>query len=330
MPQNKEEFEFLGISRWHELGYKGQGIIIASCEKIIEDVFDDVCCLNYGSADSKYSKHGTLVMDYIRQVAPDALLWSANSNDTISNGELHSDAINCLMEIEPDFIGTANHSGFIDREEAIPHYQKLYDKGAYLLCSAGNEQKTLNKLTKGDLWKAVGACRYNKGNPKVVRDYADGEEMDFVSLDNLKSTWDNTRHKGTSFSYPLLMGMLGLVQCFFKEKTGKKLNHEQLNRFIIDNCIDLEERGHDIKTGQGLFILPEPTTIDISKYTEEDMEIKLRINNKLAHVNGKEVMLDTEPIIHCNRTMVPIRFIAETFGCKVEWNEKEREVTIVK
>ena len=54
---NKEEFDFLGITKWHEAGYKGKGVTIASHERIIEGVFDDVFCLDYGTADSKYDKH---------------------------------------------------------------------------------------------------------------------------------------------------------------------------------------------------------------------------------------------------------------------------------
>ena len=54
---NKKEFDFLGITRFHELGYKGQGITVASHEKIIKGVFDDVFCLNYGEKGNKYDEH---------------------------------------------------------------------------------------------------------------------------------------------------------------------------------------------------------------------------------------------------------------------------------
>ena len=69
---NKEEFDFLGITRWHELGYTGKGITICSKEDILKDVFDDVVCNDPFTTKSKDAIHGTTVMDYIRQVAPDA------------------------------------------------------------------------------------------------------------------------------------------------------------------------------------------------------------------------------------------------------------------
>lgn len=71
---------------------------------------------------------------------------------------------------------------------------------------------------------------------------------------------------GTSFSSPLLLGMLALVQQFFLEKTNKTLNQEQIYRFIIDNSIDLGEKGKDDMFGHGLFILPNPEDIIIKDY----------------------------------------------------------------
>ena len=212
-------------------------------------------------------------MDYIRQVAPEAELSAINTGAKYTNGVLESKAIDWLMENTPDFLGTAKHGGFVDRNFMIPYYKKLYDKGCYLLCSAGNDIKEIRQLANGDMWKAIGACRltlYGKDPvPKIEREYVDGEEMDYVSLHNLKATYDNRKHLGTSFSYPIFMGMLGLVQCFFIEKTGKKLTHEQLNKFVIDHCLDLGVFGKDEESGYGLFILPDPESIDVCKYTDE-------------------------------------------------------------
>lgn len=207
-------------------------------------------------------------MDYIRQVVPEATKLSIKSSAKTEKGKLQSEAIDYLLENTPDFLCTANHSGLIDSNITKPYYQEIYNKGCFLVCSAGNVQDELNKLTKGNLWKAIGACEYNNGAPKVVERYADGEEMDFVSFHKLYCYYDKQRHKGTSYSQEVFMGMCALVQCFFKIKTGKKLSHEQLMKFLKDNCIDLEEEGHDVKTGYGLFILPEPTSINISKYCE--------------------------------------------------------------
>ena len=41
---NKEAFEFLGITKFHQSGYTGKNITIASKESIIKGIFDDVEC----------------------------------------------------------------------------------------------------------------------------------------------------------------------------------------------------------------------------------------------------------------------------------------------
>lgn len=45
-------------------------------------------------------------------------------------------------------------------------------------------------------------------------------------------------------------------------------------------------------------------------------------------VNGETVKFDIEPYIENNRTMVPIRFISEALGAKVDWNDTYKLVTI--
>ena len=217
-------------------------------------------------------------MDYIRQVVPGATKLSICSDDKIKSGKIESEALDYLLKNTPDILTTSNHSGFIDREICIPYYKEIYDKGCFLVCSAGNKQEEINKLASGDLWKAIGACDYNKGNPVRKKTYVAGEEMDFMSLHDLKAEWNTTDNEGTSFSAPLFAAMLALVQCFFKLNTGNKLNHNQLLRFIKDNCSDLEEKGHDLNTGYGLFILPKPWEIDINKYLVEEEEEMPRYN----------------------------------------------------
>jgi len=45
-------------------------------------------------------------------------------------------------------------------------------------------------------------------------------------------------------------------------------------------------------------------------------------------VNEKEVFLDTAPILENGRTLVPIRFISESIGANVKWNDKDLSIVI--
>ena len=61
--------------------------------------------------------------------------------------------------------------------------------------------------------------------------------------------------------------------------------------------------------------------------------IELWIDNPQAKVNGTGEWIDNDnhnvkPIIINDRTMLPIRFVAENLGCLVEWEEVRREIKI--
>ncbi len=57
-------------------------------------------------------------------------------------------------------------------------------------------------------------------------------------------------------------------------------------------------------------------------------EIKLTIGDKTAYVNGEAVELDVPAQLLEDRTVVPIRFVAESLGCVVDWDEQKQQVII--
>lgn len=56
--------------------------------------------------------------------------------------------------------------------------------------------------------------------------------------------------------------------------------------------------------------------------------IVLVIGSTTAYLNNEAKTLDTAPIVINDRTMLPIRFIAEAFGYVVDWDKKEQHITI--
>ena len=273
---NKEAFDFLGITKFHESGYTGKHIAIASKESIIKGVFDDVECDDYFSTDtSKSAKHGTNVMDYIRQVVPDARKIACDFSGITEKNVWNCVGMQKLLDNPPQIFTSSAYNSSDSQEHHMKKYRELRDKGCFLVHGAGNdgEDGVLN-VVKNDVFKAVAAYKLYCGKPKKEAFSSVGEEVDFASLDNLRATWDNKRHTGTSFSAPIFAGMIGLVQDFFISKTGRQLSYENLLQFIKDNCVDLEETGIDNKSGFGLFILPEPDSIEISRYINTKGENK--------------------------------------------------------
>lgn len=56
--------------------------------------------------------------------------------------------------------------------------------------------------------------------------------------------------------------------------------------------------------------------------------ISLRIGSATALVNGRPVALDAAPVLKDGRTMVPVRFVGEGLGARVDWDEKTKTITV--
>ena len=62
--------------------------------------------------------------------------------------------------------------------------------------------------------------------------------------------------------------------------------------------------------------------------TKGNISVVLTIGNTNAKVNGKDVTLDVPAKILEGRTLVPVRFISESLGCKVDWDADTKTVII--
>lgn len=62
--------------------------------------------------------------------------------------------------------------------------------------------------------------------------------------------------------------------------------------------------------------------------TKNDLTIELPINSTIAKKNGFDIALDVPAQIIDGRTLVPVRFIAESSGSEVGWNSESRTVLI--
>lgn len=62
----------------------------------------------------------------------------------------------------------------------------------------------------------------------------------------------------------------------------------------------------------------------------ENKNIDAFFNNIKVTIDGKDIAMDTEPMIYAGRTYVPVRFIAENLGMQVNFNETTNTVEIKK
>lgn len=73
----------------------------------------------------------------------------------------------------------------------------------------------------------------------------------------------------------------------------------------------------------------EQTTIPLLVSTEDSITINLQVDSRTATINGQERMLDVPARIIGGRTMVPLRFISESFGCSIQWDPTTQKIGII-
>lgn len=315
-----EHFGLLGITAYHEAGYTGTGINIFNGEEDIDGT------------------HGHSTRVTLERVVPNANIISATTGYTANNDDIISINVNLKDELGKniyvpleDFVNDydvhlSNFSVVHLRDESYLYSNYLGNiQDSYIFNifnSAGNngydpnfEDTTMSFFPYENAFN-IGAVDYSERYLEMYPDdygfhrarySSGGEQVDFVSL--------TTFLAGTSFSSPVLTGMSALIQ----ERYGL-MHMATLYEFLKMISLDLGEEGKDNEYGWGIPILPDPNEI----------LIKLYPNNKIVMVDKVPLKIDVEPFIYNDRTMIPVRFVSETLGADVFWNNSERKVVISK
>jgi hypothetical protein len=63
--------------------------------------------------------------------------------------------------------------------------------------------------------------------------------------------------------------------------------------------------------------------------TLKSQKLTLWVDRLTADLDGNQLNLDVPPKVIRNRTLVPLRFVSENLGCKVEWDGTTKKVTLL-
>lgn len=255
----EQYFEFLGITKWWDAGYYGKNVKIMSGETIEENYCKSeawkrvICPKGYASENM----HGSSVMKIMLEVCPEATYYSFPMDYSSNNSK-------CINYIKENGINLFTTSKIIPttNKQLEKLMQEAIDVGCTFFSAGGNDgENGVRGMAKSEKFLAIGICDFVNGKLQWVSPSSIGDELDYCMLPPY-GRW-------TSWCSPTFCAMCGLVQDFFIINTGKALNRDQLVAFIDDNVIDLDIEGADKYTGKGLFILPDPSTIDISRYVSD-------------------------------------------------------------
>lgn len=306
---NKKEFEYNNIINWHKKGYTGKGIKIANMESCNPDAW----CHNgkivdpFNHKQKKFeNSHGNQTANILHQVAPDSEIHILSNGGSYIGGKAEGKFID---ESIPYMIKTGIHlvnaslSG-INNDILNENIIEVQKHGTVFCNSAGNSSdRGTGGYANSGVWIVTGAVHLSKKGKISLASYSSiGESVDFVQFSGIYA--DDVREwekdypihvTGTSFASPMLCGMLALVQQFFLENAGRALYQDEIYQFILDNTIDLGEEGKDVEYGHGLFVLPNPDKIDISKYISANIKPDDSPDDKSnENIKGEDIMKFTD------------------------------------
>jgi len=274
LKENKAVFDATGVSRWHDAGFDGSlGLsltferftIPANMKDNVSALFTDIAPLTDGDGHGYYTAMAHL------QVAPGrkiVQMYEPDAPGTVGlvDGFLTDTALPLLLQVKPD-------TGFRSMIWPKSGYDAVYGKlmpFCTLVNSAGNSSNdAYSKLMKDEAWLGCGAVALVNGEWRVENYTSSSEYVDFCAPTGFyepATTGVAVNNFGTSFSGPFLSGQIALINHFFLKNIGRSLSMSEMVSFLKANSIDMGITGKDVYTGNGLVILPDPSSINLKEY----------------------------------------------------------------
>lgn len=136
--------------------------------------------------------------------------------------------------------------------------------------------------------------------------------------------------------YPLLLAMLVLLLIPGWATAAKAANEEAVKLMIGGQATE-PDVPPVIKNGRTLVpvrVIAEGLGAEVAwneksrtaVITRGAQQLSLTLDSKKAVVNGKQVTLDTAPVIVSQRMLLPLRFVGESLGVTVGWDNSSRTV----
>lgn len=183
---NSKEFEYLGIKKFHDLGYKGKGIVVASREK-------------------ETTSHGSKVADILKQVCPEAtILYGIDYKKDTANFDIYTTSLSFASDSLPT-----------SQNKAKEHVLK----NRFLVCAVGNESEdSATAISKNKYFKSIGACHLINGKAKRATYSSITEDIDYMCLSNLENNIVKQKIQGTSFAAPLFARNASFISMLYVAK----------------------------------------------------------------------------------------------------------------
>ncbi len=210
-----------------------------------------------------------------------------------------------------------------DIQQAV---KRCHAAGIVMVAAAGNYGRDYGVMYPARYPEVIAVAAVNL--EELPADFsAYGMELDLAAAGvDVWSTWlggGYVQLSGTSMACPHIAGAAAILQAKAKRRLGRKLTPEEMRVALDLYAEDLGTPGRDERYGCGVFSfgrLSSPDTIQ--------REIKMWIGRNVYMVDGLQKEMDVAPFIREGRTFTPARYVAESLGATVDWDEQEQKVTI--
>ena len=267
MNRVQEQNEYCGVTKWHEAGITGKGVVVWNMEN--------------GKAT-----HGKQTTQRVLHSAPDATVINASLSMASNNKEVkYANAVlddGTVYDVE-EFIKKFNvkcltrsvGGDTANSKVASEFWRNLQEKYKLILFNSAGNDGSGGKDGGDDYdpFMYVGALSLNKNGIWIEPYSSEHDRVDFATF---RGEWS-----GTSFASPYLCGKAALLV----QKYGHHIDQEFVFDYFKSNAEDLHDVDFDRKTGWGLPIMGDPKTV-----------IKMQIGNHKITVDGKPIILDQAPV----------------------------------
>lgn len=119
---------------------------------------------------------------------------------------------------------------------------------------------------------------------------------------------DNSQNDGNVYDFMTLGDVAPDMRFNYRYTEDKAMVEKQV---INDNTFNRNEK----------------VSVTLKNPLLENMVV-MKLNEAGGFIKNKYISMDQAAAVINGRTMVPVRFLSEAFGCKVDWNDKTNEATI--
>jgi len=135
----------------------------------------------------------------------------------------------------------------------------------------------------------------------------------------------NPRMRGALTFLTMAAAAMSFAQGISVVVDGHPVQFDTTGPRYVDGRVLVPLRG--VFEDMGAYVDWDPATRTVMA-SRSGTDVRLRIGDRAALVNGQRTMLDVPAQIIRGSTMVPLRFLGESLGADVQWFDARREVMI--